>query len=304
MKTPMTPIAEPSSPEILRAELNDTTLITRFKDLEIHLFDGPQAPETLNEIGRIREIEYRRMGAGRNLTRDLDRLDLEEPRYRQIVSFDRQEGELVAMYRAQQGGYALRTGGVGALRTSGLFEFSPEFREQKLPHLIELGRSVVNSGARRALQGLFSIWSGLGAFCRELPELHGFFGNVSVYDDISEEQLDTLLSYLYTHHGDTAARVFAKPELRRPLVNRPEDIPATFDALVERASQEGWQVPPILISYLKAGPGFTVFDTSVDADFGGVREIAILVPLDNIAPKTYARFIEPYVSTNPGAFRW
>jgi len=318
MSTAMTPIAEASPPDALREELNDTTLITRFKDLEIHLFDGPQAPETLNEIGRVRELEYRRMGAGRNLARDLDRLDLEEPRYRQIVSFDRSEGELVAMYRAQHGGYALRTGGVGVLRTSTLFEFSPNFREQELPHLIELGRSVVNSSSRRAIQGLFSIWSGLAALHRELPEIHGFFGNVSVYDDISDEQLDVLLSYLYTHHGDDAvptpgadspgpassARVVAKAQLRRPLKNPPEKIPADFEALVERASQEGWQVPPILISYLKAGPGFTAFDTAIDEDFGGVREIAVLVPLDQIAPKTYARFIEPYVSTNPEAFRW
>lgn len=314
----MPPIAEASRPEALREELNDTTLITRFKDVEIHLFDGPQAPETLNEIGRIREFEYRRMGAGRNLTRDLDRLDLEEPRYRQIVSFDREAGELVAMYRAQHGGYALRNGGVQALRTSSMFDFSPEFCAQELPYLIELGRSVVNSASHRALQGLFSVWSGLGAILRELPEIHGFFGNVSVYDDISDGQLDTLLSYLYTHHGDTvvavpdsatpgpasSARVVAKAQLRRPLKNPPEKIPADFDALVERASQEGWLVPPILISYLKASPGFTAFDTAVDADFGGVREIAILVPSDRIAPKTYTRFIEPYVSTNPEAFRW
>ncbi len=304
MSTSMTPVAEPSAPEALREELNDTTLITRFKDLEIHLFGGPQAPETLNEIGRIREIEYRRVGAGRNLARDLDRLDAEEPMYRQIVSFDREQGELVAMYRAQHGGYALRTGGVGALRTSSLFEFSPDFREKELPYLIELGRSVVNTASRRAIQGLFSVWSGLAALHRELPELLGYFGNVSVYDDISDEQLDTLLGYLYTHHGDTTARVTARPELCRPLENSPKDIPASFDALIERAAHEGWAVPPILISYLKASPGFTAFDTAIDADFGGVREIAILVPLDNIAPKTYARFIEPYVSTNPDAFRW
>ncbi len=304
MSTSMTPVAEASHPDAVRKELNDTTLITRFKDLEIHLFDGPQAPETLNEIGRIRELEYRRMGAGRNLARDLDRLDLEEPRYRQIVSFDREAGELVAMYRAQHGGYALRHGGVGALRTSSMFEFSPEFREQELPHLIELGRSVVNSSARKVIQGLFSVWSGLGAILRELPQIHGFFGNVSVYDDISDEQLDTLLSYLYTHYGDTAARVVARPQLRRPLRNAPVEIPADFDSLVERASQEGWLVPPILISYLKASPGFTAFDTAVDADFGGVREIAILVPSDRIAPKTYTRFVQPYVSTNPDAFRW
>lgn len=302
-------MVEPAAPipaKVLRHELGEQTLITRFKDLEVHLFKGPDAPETLNEIGRIREYEYRKVGAGRNLPRDLDLLDTQEPMYRQIVSFDREQGELVAMYRAQHCGYALRQGGVSALRTAGLFRFSNTFRENELPYLIELGRSVVNSRARRAIQGLFSVWSGLAALHRELPELQGFFGNVSVYGDVSDKQLGTLLSYLYAHHRDTAGRVWARPETAwRPAEeNSAAGAPENLDGLIETAAAEGWSVPPILVSYLKASPKLVAFDTAIDRDFGGAREIAILVPSDGFTEKTRKRFIDPYCSVNPAAVRW
>ncbi len=327
----MTPLAEPAPAAVLSEQLTADTLITRFKDLEVHMFEGSEAPAVLDEIGRIREQEYRRVGAGRNVARDLDRFDREHPAYRQIVSFDRAEGEVVALYRAVHCGWAIREGGIGALRTSALFEFSDRFAREELPRLVELGRSVVNPEARRAVQGLFSVWSGLGALICEWPEILGFFGNVSVYRDTTEQQLATLLRYLYAHHGDSEGRVTARPETARsesasPKSVQPEtaraeiarpspvsgpqagsagaDAEPTFDALLERATREGWEVPPILVSYLKAGPGLVAFDVAVDRDFGDAREIAIMVPVAGITEKTRKRVIEPYVSVNPGRFRW
>ncbi len=314
----MTPLAEPVPAAVLSEQLTADTLITRFKDLEVHMFEGSEAPAVLDEVGRIREQEYRSVGAGRNVARDLDRFDREHPAYRQIVSFDRAEGEVVALYRAIRCGWAVREGGIGALRTSALFEFADRFAQEELPRLVELGRSVVNREARRAVQGLFSVWSGLGALICEWPEILGFFGNVSVYRDTTEQQLDTLLRYLYAHHGDRERRVTARPESARPESARPAPVSGpgphagsgaaaaepTFDALLERASHEGWEVPPILVSYLKAGPGLVAFDVAVDRDFGDAREIAIMVPVAGITAKTRKRVIDPYVSVNPGRFRW
>lgn len=298
----MMPLAEPVSPDVLAEELTPETYITRFKDLEVHMFEGAEVPSVLDEVGRIREREYRRVGAGRNVARDLDAFDTGEVAYSQLVSFDRAEGELVAMYRAIHCGSALDRGGPQALRTSGLFDYSQPFLTGELPRLVELGRSVVNRNAKRAVQGLFSVWSGLGALIREWPDTLGFFGNVSVYSDVSEEQLDTLLAYLYHFHGDKETRVTAKPSCayrsRRELSN----VPESFEALTERTSSEGWNVPPILVSYLKASPGLIAFDTAVDRDFGLAREIAVMVPVNTITPKTRKRIVDPYVSVNPGRF--
>ncbi len=299
----MKPLAAQVPAGALAKQLSERTRITRFKDLEVHMFQAGEAPDVVAEIGRIREQEYRHVGAGRGVERDIDRFDTEWPSYLQIVSFDRAEGEVVAMYRAIHCGWALERGGLNALRTTGLFEFSEEFVSAELPRLVELGRSVVNRSARRAVQGLFSVWAGLGALVGEWSDIIGFFGNVSVYRNVSDTQLDTMLGFLYGYHGDTGARVRARSECAYEA-RAQEDAPTSFDALIQRASRERWSVPPILVSYLKASPGMIAFDTAIDHDFGGAREIAIMVPTDTITEKTRTRFIDPYVSINPERFRW
>ncbi len=298
----MRPLDDPISADALARELTSETYITRFKDLEVHMFTSSEAPSVLEEVGRIREFEYRRAGAGRNVARDVDSFDTGNVPYSQLVSFDRNEGELVAMYRAVHCGAALERGGTQALRTSGLFTFSNDFLRGELPHLVELGRSVVNREARRAVQGLFSVWAGLGALICEWSDIAGFFGNVSVYSDVTDEQLETLLSYLYRFHGDRECRVTAKPECAYRTPRGLPRAPGSLQELTERASSEGWTIPPILISYLKASPGLIAFDTAVDRDFGLAREIAVMVPVDSITPKTRKRIVDPYISVNPGRF--
>ncbi|MFW6368754.1 MAG: GNAT family N-acyltransferase [Spirochaetota bacterium] len=324
--------------EVLRQELSDTTRISRFKNLEIHMVWAAEAPSVMEEIGRIRELEYRAEGAGRNVASDVDAFDTGWPGYVQVVSFDREEGEIVAMYRAMHCGWALRHGGLEALRTHSLFSFSDEFVSRQLPQTVELGRSVVNRRARRAVQGLFSVWTGLGALLCEWSETQGFFGNVSVYEDLSNEHLAVLWRYLEAHHYDTARRVRARPEASvvPGLPGRPPSrgagggggtdagdkaaagrktaagdqtgagdemgIPRTLEELGERAKREGFRIPRILVSYLKAAPGLVAFDIAADADFGGAREIAIYVPVDGLGAKTRRRIIEPYISENPSRF--
>ncbi|MFW6252420.1 MAG: GNAT family N-acyltransferase [bacterium] len=292
-------VAPPSDPEQLRRELGSDTELTRFHDLEIHIFDGPDCPEVLNEIGRIREVEYRAAGAGRNLPRDLDRHDTGIPRYLQIVSFDREHGELVAMYRAMHCGRMLESHQLSAvsLRTAGLFDFSRAFVNGTLPHLVELGRSVVNRRAHRAVQGLFSVWSGLGALTRIWPDMTGYFGNVTVYPTMPSSAIRTLWTFLDTHYraasGDVCARDRAVvKEMLDAADHADPECTATLEALTGCASRDGWQIPAILVSYLKACPRLEVFDIAFDEDFGRAFEIAIHVPVNGLTEKTRRRFID------------
>jgi len=166
----MTSTRESRSRTILD-ELTAKTMIARFRELEVHLVHGPEAPATLEEIGRIREYEYRRVGAGRGGFVDLDRHDTQWPWYSQLVSWDPEHREIVAMYRAIRCGWALQHGGLDALRTSTLFSYSDEFVSRFLERSVELGRSVVNSDAHRAISGLFSVWVGLGAMIGEWKDV-------------------------------------------------------------------------------------------------------------------------------------
>jgi len=300
----MKPIAKPVPPDDVARELNEDSRIASFRGLEVHLVAGPEAPATLGEIGRIREQEYRRVGAGRGGEHDLDRHDTEWPWYLQLVSWDPEAREIVAAYRAIRCDWALRNGGPGALRTHGLFEYRDRFAADYLPYAVELGRSVVNAESRKATSGLFSAWVGLGAMVREWPELRYFFGNVSLYRSLPDAAVRAIVGYLLRHHGPPEPLVVARDpvvSLSPAAVAQPEP-PGTLDELQSLAARDGWFLPPILVSYLKAHPGMLAFDVAEDADFGGAYEVAIAIPVAGLTERTVERFIAPYESINPGRF--
>lgn len=291
----------------IERELTEKTRIAQFKDVEIHIVYGAEAPRTLEEIGRIREREYRVVGAGRGDELDLDAYDTTPPAYAQLVSWDPDEREIVALYRAIHCGWALENRGVEALRTHQLFEFGTEFASTILPRAVELGRSVVNRSAKRAIQGLFSVWVGLGAMVREWPDIEYFFGNVSLYRSLPESAVAGILSYLYDYHAAPSGLVSAhEPSPAWPRDrNRADSAQPREEAFAElerKAATEGWLFPPILLTYLKACPGLLAFDATVDQDFAEAIEVAIAVPIAELTKKTVARFITPYRSTNSHAF--
>lgn len=297
----------------LERELTPGTMVARFRELEVHLVTAREAPATMREIGRIREREFSAAGAGRGGELDLDRFDTRWPWYSQLVSWDPQEKQIVAMYRAIHCGWALEQGGREALRTAGLFSFSEEFEADYLRFSVELGRSVVNQQARRALAGLFSVWTGLGAMTREWPEVRYFFGNVSLYRSLPRSAVARILEYLFRWHRAESGLVEAHRKTGDPSLEAiiagtggdggDDDAHNALTHLQDDASREGWTVPPILLSYLKAHPGLLAFDVAEDDDFGGALEVAIAVPTRGVNPRTVKRFIEPYRSVNPERFR-
>ena len=301
----MVDVGTPVAPARVAAELTDRTVIARFKDLEVHLVCAHEARATMDEIGRIREIEFRAAGAGRNVARDIDSFDTDFPWYVQLVSWDPAERQIVALYRAIRCSWALRHAGLQALRTSGLFQFSDEFIRDYLSRSVELGRSVVNRTARRALQGLFSIWTGLGAMTREWPDVDYFFGNVSLYRSLPQHAVAAIVDYLRRYHSANPGLVTA----RYPALPATAELPkeglsqaAALERLLATAGREGWSFPPILLSYLKAHSGLMWFDAAMDRDFGGAIEVAIAVPTRGVSPRTVKRFVDPYTSMNPRRF--
>ena len=140
------PLAAAVAAESMQAELGGLTPLATFRGLLIFSADASDIPSTMQEIGRIREAVFRQAGAGRNLPRDLDDLDYTAPAYQQLLVWDPERLQLVAMYRYQLGWLAADAG-LHILRTSQLFRYSEAFRAQVLPYAIELGRSAVNPAA-------------------------------------------------------------------------------------------------------------------------------------------------------------
>ena len=143
----MKPVHAPVSRAELRREMSQLTPVTVFRGVEVFAFWGAEFPLAMREVGRLREKVFRAAGAGRGEPIDVDPLDYAENAYQQLVAFDAEASEFVALVRFQRGS---GDDGERLLRTSSLFEYGEMFRRKVLPHGVELGRSVVNDEAKRS----------------------------------------------------------------------------------------------------------------------------------------------------------
>lgn len=295
----------------LSRELSDLRPMLTFRGLDVYRFRGDEAPCTMREIGKLRERIFRKSGAGRGGDFDLDDLDFGSYAYTQLIAFDPDENEIVATCRYQWGSRA-EEGGDRVLRTSTLFHYSEDFRRNKLPFALELGRSVVNDQARRQRFGLFAIWKGLWALLKENAELRYFFGNVTLYRTMNPAARDLLISYLESFYPPPGPMLKAKEHLHyKPYADRSHitginagkganatavengnpDTPANrIRKLRMLLSELEEPVPPVLQSYMSTGTNIWFGDTVTDEDFGDALEIGIIIPVVGINSGFLSRF--------------
>ncbi|MCG8480234.1 MAG: GNAT family N-acetyltransferase [Spirochaetales bacterium] len=293
-------LAPAGDPSALAAEVASCERVAVVGRLEVYDFEGDAAPTLMREIGRIREREYRAIGAGRGGEIDVDRYDAAPHRYRQIVVWDPQHRQLVAMYRYAWTREVLETVGLEGLRTHTMFAFSKTFELEVLSSAVELGRSVVNSEASAAIRGLHAVWFGLASIVERNPSIAYYFGNVTIPATMPPEAIGHILAMLRTAcapgDGLTFHDVAARGSAAQP------SIPADADGYVlgdhrgalallrERLAPYEVMPPPILMSYLKRSTRLWAFESARDEDFGDALETALVMPVATITDEARRLF--------------
>ena len=302
------PVIAPISPTLLERELTPSCLARQWNGLDIYILQGANAPHVLDEIGRIREIEFRREGGGTGHDKDVDAFDLGDAAYWQIVTWDPLEREIVSTYRYLIGAAALRRQGPQAFATYELFEFSDEFIGRYLPYAIELGRSVVNRQAKKKRLGLWAAWLGLGVLIAEYPTMSYFVGKVTIPPSYPQEARDMLCEFwacvLPGRPHLARPRDFAETERPGAFVFPPEHgFDEHYETLQARLKALGVTVPPLMNSYVGLTSTIETFGTAVNRHFGDAFETLILLPIRNIHPKRREQFINSYITINPALFQ-
>lgn len=297
-------LAAQVDPQELAKRLSHYTPLTHARGLAVYDIDGESEPRIMREVGRIRESEYRAMGAGRGGEVDIDAYDIAPSRYRQILVWDPGAREIVAMYRYWRAAPGTEpAGALREVRTSSLFTMSERFASGVLLNAVELGRSVVNSRSRAAVRGLHAVWMGLGALIAAPGAPAYFFGNVSVPASVSAGVRSELAAMLagacppgdgFEPH-DVVAR--GGPGVGSPAESiglyAQADHRGALATIRERLGDEARSIPPILLSYLKRSRRLWAFDWARDADFGNAWEVAIVIPVDQLTEAAVETFVEP-----------
>lgn len=316
----MEEIIAPVDKELLKAELTEERRLrmTNRSHNQIYIVTAHEAPNTMREIGRLREIAFRAAGGGTGMSMDIDEYDTMENPYKQLIVWNPEAEEILGGYR-----YLLGTDvrfdeqGAPILATSHMFHFSEQFLKEYLPTTIELGRSFVTleyQSTRTDSKGLFALdnlWDGLGALTVVMPNVKYFFGKVTMYPSYHRLGRDMILYFLHKHFGDKEGLVVPMEPLK--LEADEKDLAALFckDSFKEdykilntEIRKFGYNIPPLVNAYMSLSPTMRMFGTAINYEFGNVEETGILIAVDEILAEKRIRHIQSFVENEQDVNRF
>lgn len=293
--------------DLIKKELNDNTFFRRTNNgnKEIFVVDCHNAPNTVQEIGRLREITFREAGGGTGKAVDLDEFDLAETPFKQLIVWDPAEEEIVGGYRFLEGYKILESGFENPnTPTAHLFTFSDNFKRDYLPYTFELGRSFVqplyqpNVNLRKGMYSLDNLWDGLGELTVQQPNMKYFFGKFTMYPNFNAEARDLVHYFLDLYFGDKEELVFATNKLSYKTnvsgfseIFDGDNYTSEFKVLNNHVRKQGENIPPLVNSYASLSSTMKYFGTSINDAFGDVEETGILITIADMYEAKVKRHI-------------
>jgi putative hemolysin len=285
-------------PDLMAAEigaLDASQRLVEADEFEVWHAEATQIPDTLREIGRLREITFRATGEGTGKPIDLDEFDSE---YLHLFVWNKQKREIVGAYRLGRVDRILAKLGPAGLYTRTLFDFDQPLLD-RLGTALEMGRSFVRAEYQRAYAPLLLLWKGIGTYCVRNPRYGTLFGPVSISNDYQTASKQLMVRFLKSNHCLNDADELVQP--RRPFREKPL---GGFDAgelaaavsgeddvgqLIAEVEPDGKGIPVLLRQYLRLGAKLLAFN--VDRSFNDAIDGLIVVDLTKTEPRILERYM-------------
>lgn len=297
LKTEKT-VEHPQNRQLIRNELKQSELLGSTKDnKQIYLFNYDPMSVIMKEIGRLREISFRKVGEGTGERSDLDKFD---QHYRHLILWDEEELEIVGAYRIGEVARYMKEDNQNRIYSAELFRYSCDM-EPYFEQGIELGRSFIQPKywGKRSLDYL---WYGIGAYLNRHPDIRYMFGPVSLSNSYPQIAKDFIVSFytLYFSDKEHLAKSFTpyqvNPEHTEIIsglfsgTSYEED----FKILKEQLGHFGASVPTLFKQYseLCEEGGVRFLDFGVDADFGYCVDGLVLVDLNTVKEAKRKRYLD------------
>lgn len=311
----MKKIIDPIDKDLIKKELTVGKRVrtTNKADNEIYIFTAHDSPNLMREVGRLREIAFRHYGGGTGLEADIDKYDLMDNPYHQLIVWDPEKEDILGGYRFILGkNVDLDENGRPMLATAHLLNFSDNFIKNYLPHTVELGRSFVTLEyqstlhSRKGIFALDNLWDGLGALTVIDSSLKYFFGKVTMYGTYNKDARNMILYFMNKHFPDPDNLISPiNPIETNTDIKKMEDLfkGKTFREDYKTLNKEvralGLNIPPLINAYMGLSPYMRFFGTAINDEFGDVEESGILIEIDQILEDKRQRHIETYIKSNP-----
>lgn len=295
---PEMPVESPVSRRELEQEISqlplDCILLKRGRFV-IYCAQREAIPQTVREIGRLREMTFREVNEGTGKATDLDAFD---NYYWHLFLWDSQESRVAGAYRLGFSEEILPQYGQRGFYTHTLFRMKPEFL-RKLGPCLELGRSFIAPDYQKKHASLVVLWKGIGRFVLRHPQIRNLFGPVSIDKEYQLLSRDIMVQFLKTRKGAEELAHWVRP--RNPLSPGPlnaeerETLHQVVDdidevsALISELEESGKGVPVLLKHYVKLNARLLAFN--VDPNFNHAVDSLMVVDLTKVEPRLLSHYL-------------
>lgn len=289
------PMIEPIPRDQLQQEIQSlpsAAHLLTFKQFEVYCTPSQAIPHLMQEIGRIRERNFRLVNEGTGKACDIDEFD---DSYQHLFIWDNEAQCLVGAYRLGLTDRIVQDKGVKGLYSRTLFEYDEKLIAQ-FGHAIEMGRSVIDLPYQRSLTALMLLWKGIATYAARHPHYTHLFGPVSISSEYSPTARELMVSTLERHHfdQDSANLVKATNPLKKPpntfwradMLSSLADI-QLLSKVLTRLGQKS--LPVLLKQYLNLNGKLISFN--VDKNFNDALDGLIVVDLRSVPQRTLAKYM-------------
>jgi putative hemolysin len=287
-------IIEPTEQELILEDIkrvDPKDLLFQQEQFKVFMSGSKQIPHVLREISRLREITFREVGEGTNLSFDSDEYDVH---YKHLFIWDDQAKKIVGAYRIGLGDVLYRRYKKKGFYLNELFKISRDFTPI-LKNALELGRSFIVSEYQRKPMSLMLLWKGVNEFLKkEQYRYHYLIGPVSISNNFSNLSKDLLVDFITKHHYDEQLASYVTPRKKykykfkgeaKELRNMEMGDIKVLDNLIAEIETSHMKIPVLLKKYLKQNAKIIAFN--IDPKFNNALDGFLVMNIEQVPDDTF-----------------
>ncbi|MCC9137853.1 lysophospholipid acyltransferase family protein [Pontibacter silvestris] len=197
-------------PEVVVAEIDKKVILKELsllpesaklfvhQNMEVYIASQEQAPNIVQELGRLRELSLRAIGEGTNKAIDQDEYDAY---YQHLFLYDRDARLIVGAYRLGKGKSIYKKYGKQGFYLHSLFKM----KDKLVPTLkasVEIGRSFVREEYVSEPLPLLLLWKGITTYLEKRPSYRYLIGSVNISNTFTNTSKMQLVDLITSHFYD------------------------------------------------------------------------------------------------------
>lgn len=290
-------IIPPVDNDLIEAELlalPEKQKVVSQNEFDVYLAFANELPNALKELGRLREITFRAVGEGTNLSIDVDEYDLY---YHHLILWDRENKKIAGAYRVGKGNDIVNKFGARGFYISSLFTMRKEM-VHVLQQSLELGRSFVREEYQMKRLPLFLLWKGLMNFIINNPEYRYIIGPVSISNSYSHLSKQVIVNVIKKYYFDDEKAEWVKPKNKFKADIKNQDLSEVLnyvdadlrniDKLISDIEPLHFNLPILLKKYINQNAKIICFNR--DPKFNNALDGLMILDLEHLSKESIETF--------------